>query len=67
MRRPEATNPPERIWLQVGDIEEDCPFSDLSEVTWCQDNQFETDIEYRLVKHKQRKTRLQGKPGYSCQ
>lgn len=49
-REAKAKNPPERIWLQVGDIETDCEFSECHEVTWCQDKQFRSDIEYRLVK-----------------
>lgn len=56
--KPKAKNPPERIYLQVGDIEEDCEFSECSlggEVTWCDDKQYDTDIEYRLVKRRSRK------------
>jgi hypothetical protein len=47
---PKVLNPPERIYLQVGDIEEDCDFENCDEVTWCQDSIHNTDIEYRLVK-----------------
>jgi hypothetical protein len=47
---PKILNPPERIYLQVGDIEEDCDFENCDEVTWCQDSIHNTDIEYRLVK-----------------
>lgn len=49
-----AKNPPERIWLQVGEIERDCEFSecDSGEVTWCADPIHDTDIEYRLVKRR---------------
>jgi hypothetical protein len=47
---PKILNPPERIYLQVGDIEEDCDFENCDEVTWCQDPIHNTDIEYRLVK-----------------
>lgn len=57
MRKPKALNPPERIFLQVGDIDEDCEFSeceDSGEVTWCADRQWDTDIEYRLVRRKRR-------------
>lgn len=45
-------NPPERIYLQVGDIDRDCEFAECerSEVTWCADPIHDTDIEYRLVK-----------------
>lgn len=47
-----VSNPPERIYLQVGDIDTDCEFSECerSEVTWCADQIHDTDIEYRLVK-----------------
>jgi hypothetical protein len=59
MRKPKAVNPPLTIFLQVGDIEEDCTFDECrEEVTWCWDRIFDTDIEYRLVrpsKHKPRK------------
>lgn len=56
MRKPRANNPPQRIWLQVGEIDEDCEFDELSEgdVTWCGEKQFDTDIEYRLVTRKRR-------------
>jgi hypothetical protein len=52
-----ALNPPERIFLQVGDIEQTCEFSECEssgEVTWCADKQWETDIEYRLVKRRRK-------------
>ena len=52
-RLPKVANPPERIFLCVGDIEEDCDFSDLFEVTWCQDD-IDDGIEYRLVKRQRR-------------
>lgn len=57
MRRPKANNPPETIYLQVGDIDSDCEFSecdDSGEVTWCADKIHDTDIEYRLVKRRKR-------------
>lgn len=61
MSKPKALNPPERIFLQVGEIDEDCQFHELAEgeVTWCADSQFDTDIEYRLVKRRSRRTREQ--------
>lgn len=57
MSKPKVINPPLRIWLQVGDIDEDMNFGDVpdGEVSWCSDKQFDTDIEYRLVKTKRRK------------
>lgn len=46
-------NIPERIYLQVGDeCEASDDFKDLDGVTWCADNVFDTDIEYKLVKTK---------------
>lgn len=48
-------NVPNRIYLQVGDLTEDeireLDFEDLSEVTWCKDNIFPTDIEFVLSGH----------------
>jgi len=57
MKTPKALNPPERIWLQVGEIEDDCDFDECFEVTWCQDSQWPTDIEYRLVKRRKHLTK----------
>jgi hypothetical protein len=40
---------PERIYLNLGfdtDVEDDVPFSELAEVTWCEDAQGKSDIEY---------------------
>jgi hypothetical protein len=38
---------PERIYLVIGDnLEDGDEFNDLDEVTWCQDKQYDTDIEY---------------------
>lgn len=37
---------PERIYLVVGDVPENADFQYLSDVTWCADSQFDTDIEY---------------------
>ena len=54
MKKPRALNPPERIFLQVGPIDDDCEFDLCDEVTWCADSQWETDIEYRLVKRRKR-------------
>lgn len=55
-----AFNPPERIFLQVGEIDEDCEFSECyasGEVTWEKDAIFNTDIEYRLVRPSRHKRR----------
>lgn len=41
-------NPPKRIYLIVGDLDRDCDFSELSEVTWCVDD-IDHGIEYRLA------------------
>lgn len=43
---PKCTGAPERIWLVVGDIDVDCKWGDLDEVTWCAEKQFDADIEY---------------------
>lgn len=38
---------PARIYLVIGDnLEDGDEFNDLGDVTWCQDKQYETDIEY---------------------
>lgn len=55
MRKAKVINPPERIFLCVGDLEyEDAEFSDLREVTWCSEKIDESDVEYRLVKRSAR-------------
>jgi hypothetical protein len=59
MRKPRVLNPPERIFLQVGELDEDWEFDEAErsgEVTWCADSQFDTDVEYRLVKRRKRAT-----------
>lgn len=43
---PKCTGAPEHIWLIVGDIDVDCKWGDLDEVTWCSDKQFDADIKY---------------------
>lgn len=45
-------NLPQRIFLQVGDVDKDTDFSELSDITWCVDRINDSDIEYRLVKKK---------------
>ena len=64
-RKWRVLNPPERIWLQVGDIEQDCDFSACSQadISWCADEIFDTDIEYRLVKSRRAITKpVAGEP-----
>ena len=43
-------NVPNKIYLQVGELTDEemreVDFDDLSEVTWCKDNIFPTDIEF---------------------
>lgn len=43
---PKCTGAPERIWLVIGDLDQDCKFDDLAEVTWCSDQVGNQDIEY---------------------
>lgn len=44
-------NKPSKIFLQIGDgYMDDADFKELSEVTWCEDKIFDTDIEYELKK-----------------
>lgn len=59
MAKPKVFNPPNRIFLQVGEIDHDDDFENLAEgeVTWCADSQFDTDIEYRLVRPSKYKKR----------
>lgn len=65
MSRPRVLNPPARIWLQVGEIEETCEFDECNrgeDVTWAGDAMFDTDVEYRLVrpsKYRQRRATKQ--------
>jgi hypothetical protein len=48
---PVVRNPPQRIFLAVGNIEEDCDFSELGEVSWAEEQIFDADIEYVLAQH----------------
>jgi len=41
-------NAPKRIYLQVGEDNEDKDFNDLCEVTWSIDRVYDSDIEYVL-------------------
>jgi hypothetical protein len=64
MKKAKVINPPQRIFLQVGELDEDAVFDDLAdgEVTWCIDKIEDTDIEYRLVRPSRYKRRAsQGK------
>jgi hypothetical protein len=63
-RKPKVFDPPARIFLQVGEIEEDCDFDECNrgeDITWCQDALFDTDVEYRLVRPSRYKRRAVGK------
>ena len=44
-------NPPKRIFLQVGDLEDsNIDFAELRDVTWSAERIYDTDIEY-ILKH----------------
>ena len=45
-------NMPKKIYLQIGsdDLDPLSDFNKCSEVTWCEDRQHESDIEYVLAK-----------------
>lgn len=47
---PVVRNPPQRIFLAVGNIEEDCDFSELSEVSWSEQRIDGADIEGLIAK-----------------
>ena len=58
LNQPKVLNPPERIFLNVGDLDEDCEFSDLSteNITWSSDDSiFESDVEYCLIKRRRKR------------
>jgi len=49
MNPPTVTESPEFIWLQYGEIEQDCTHAEcyrLGDVTWCEDAQFDSDVRY---------------------
>ena len=51
-KTPKVLNPPKRIWLNFGEIEEDVDFSDLRDgesITWCEGAQDDADVEYMLA------------------
>lgn len=52
--KPRVLNPPDRIYLNYGDIDEDCQHEDCDEVTWCTEQIGDSDVEYRLVKRSKR-------------
>lgn len=55
MKRPKLIDPPDRIWLQVGDIQRDATLAECQdEMTWHTEPIFDTDIEYRLVRRQTR-------------
>ncbi len=43
---PKVTGAPERIYINVGDIDEDCDFAELYELLWCTDKIDDADIAY---------------------
>ena len=57
MKLPRVAQAPERIFLQVGDLDADVVFSDLelSEISWCSESIYDTDIEYRRIRTKPHK------------
>ena len=50
-------NIPKKIFLQVGDLEDDnVEFSELSDVTWSAERIYKTDVEYILKPSKAKKS-----------
>ena len=48
-KAPKVTGSPDRIWLVYGELEHDDTHQECylhGEVTWCQDKQFDGDVEY---------------------
>lgn len=43
---PKCTDAPKRIWLVIGDLDEDCKFDDLADVSWSSEQIGNQDIEY---------------------
>jgi hypothetical protein len=43
---PKCTDAPKRIWLVIGDLDEDCKFDDVGEVSWSSEQIGNQDIEY---------------------
>lgn len=46
---PVVSNPPSEIFLNVGNIEEDCDFDDLDEISWSVGQIYEADVQYVLA------------------
>lgn len=50
--------PPERIYLQIGDDAESdfdgVTFDERSEVSWCKDRIFDSDVEYVIAPRERR-------------
>ena len=46
MTEPRIIDPPDRIYLIVGEIDHDVEFSDCSEVTWSSFAEYPTEIAY---------------------
>lgn len=49
---PRVTGSPNEIWLNYGDIEDDCTHDECYHaggVTWCQDKVFDSDVRYVLA------------------
>lgn len=50
-------NPPKRIFLQVGDLEDNnIDFAELRDVTWSAERIYDTDIEYIIKPTKAKKS-----------
>lgn len=50
-------NPPKRIFLQVGDLEDsNIDFAELRDVTWSAERIYKTDIEYIIKPAKAKKS-----------
>lgn len=60
--KPRVLNPPDRIYLNYGDLDEDCKHEDCAEVTWCADKIGNSDVEYRRVKPAKRQAARERKP-----
>ncbi len=46
MKLPKVIDPPKEIWLVYGEIDFDVKSRDCDEVTWCEDQQFGSDVKY---------------------
>lgn len=47
--KPKVTGSPERIWLQYGDIEDDCTHDECDrdgDISWCDHAVFDSDVGY---------------------